>query len=152
MDKDCRYKIVLPDNVEFFIEHSILEKIPKLFEMSSSKAKDESGCYIINIEIEGQVFSQILTFVRYRLIEREDRKFVDKMIKSMTIDNLFDLIIAAKSLEVHELVKLSSDYFKKIIHDNEVPKIRTIFNLKNDLSESDDEVLKQDYRWSEFSQ
>lgn len=122
------YKITFPNDVEFTLDKSTIDKIPKLTEMFKTTK-------VISItEFNGRTFSQILTFIRCKNMNGECDDFIEKMLDDIKANDLFDLVYAADYLQIPILVELVTKKFKKIVNDNNPDAIGHILGIENDFS------------------
>ncbi|CAH6421846.1 Hypothetical protein KVN_LOCUS534 [uncultured virus] len=140
-----KFKILLPDDVEYFIELEILEKIPVFLEL----LKYDKEMKEINLPyIDGNIFSTIIMYLRYSIID-PNHKFIVSMFDSLPLKIIIDLIIAANNLGITNLVELLGENFRKIIKENNISDIRKIFKISEDFTI--DSCDLNHYIWEEFN-
>lgn len=132
------YKIVFPEDVNFTVDKSTIEKSPKLVELFKNSL-------VVNIdEFSGRTFSQILTFIRCKNMNGECDDFIEKMFDDINGHDFIELVYAANYLEIHSLVELITTKFKKIINDNYPSNIGLILNVENDMTEEEKQEIKKE--------
>ena len=144
--EDIKYKIVLPDNIEFFIEQQILNQIPTFIQLP----KEQMSKNVITLDMDGKIFSQLITFLRYKLIDSKDTTFIDKQIEGMPINTLLEIILASKQLGLTEILGKSVERFRSILNNHSTDKIRELLNITCDFSEAEIKKNKIDFRWNEI--
>ncbi len=149
--EDIKYKVVLPENIEFFIEQQVINEIPTFIQIFNSKPSDNnSDRYTVQLDnIDGKIFSQIITFIRYKTVDPNDSTFLNKQIESMSLTTLLDIILAAKYLGVVDIVDKAVERFKYLINNQSAEQIRTLLNITSDFSEEDDAKNRIDLKWDE---
>lgn len=146
MDK-AKYKILLPEDVEFFLEDEVVQQIPFL---KTHFTDSSSGNSIKINNINGQIFSHIITHIRSQTIDQDDTEFTSRMLKNLSIDDMFDLVIAANSLGVTSLVDEARKRFMSVISSEDPDKVRKTFKIKHDFDGEDSNGSDDiDYGWKE---
>ena len=141
---NMKIKIILPDEIEYFIEYEILEKIPTLFELVKANKETKE----INLpNIDGNIFSTIVKYLRYLDLE-DNNHLINKLFENISINIIFDLIISANYLGINSLVDLLGNKFKKIINKNDVSTIRKIFKIEHEYNIDPNDVTN--YVWNEI--
>ena len=74
-----------------------------------------------------------MNFIRYDISGDLDK--CRKLIVELDINSLMEVLLIANYLKITNFVKLSQEYFKRIIRDNSVDDIRKIFKLPDDLTQ-----------------
>ena len=150
-----KYKITFPQEVVFFVEEELLKYMPNLEKLTKTNqekltktnqgkltktnqeklTKDNLDNYCKDItigHIKGEIFSHILMYVRHLATYPNDIKFRINLIKNMKTDTLFDVIIAADYFGVKEITEYCSNMFKKIIDENDVNGMQSIFDIDDE--------------------
>ena len=121
------YKVIFDDECEMYVEGVILENIP------FTKALVDDLRKIPSLElklpnINSNTFSAINILIKVKLDRHvEYKKYVIDIIANFTIDKLMDFIIVTNHLGLVELQNIASEYFKHIISDNTVDKIKQMY-------------------------
>jgi hypothetical protein len=142
---------VLPEDVEFFLEDEVVQLIPFL---KNHFADDNSSNSVKINNITGQIFSHIITHIRSHNINPDDHEFTNRMLKNLSIDELFDLVLASNSLGVTSLVDEARTRFMTVTSSGDPDKVRQIFKIKYDFDEEDSKSNGSDdidYGWKELS-
>ncbi|GLJ33185.1 hypothetical protein SUGI_0668130 [Cryptomeria japonica] len=66
----------------------------------------------------------------------------------MDQDTLFRLIVAAKYLEIHNLVDLMCKTIADRIKDKSVEELREIFHVQNDFTPEEEEQVRRETKWA----
>lgn len=144
-----KYKIVLYDNIDFYVESEVIEKSKTLQSMFRDPSTKQYKPSIVIPDIDGQIFSHILAFIRYRAInEKDNDDFAKKLVENMDCVTLINVIHAANILDIKPLVKISGDRFKWIVKNNDVNGIRKIFKIKNDFSLEEEAQIEHNFEWT----
>jgi hypothetical protein len=144
--EDIKYKVILPDNIEFFIEESVVNSIPTFIQLTNNKPKD----YVIQLDnIDGKIFSQIVTFIRYKMVDPNDNNFLNKQIDNMNIATLLDVILAAKYLGIYDIVDRAVERFKTVINNNTTEQMRSLLGIVSDYSEEEDAKNRIELKWED---
>ncbi|OWM90681.1 SKP1-like protein 1B [Punica granatum] len=61
---------------------------------------------------------------------------------------IFDLVMAANYLNHRGLLDLTCEAVKDMIKDMKVEEVRTLFGIKNDFSEEEEEKLRRENAWA----
>lgn len=109
------YIIVASDNTHFHVNISIINYSSAL-RYILSKSSDN----LLYINIKSHILSHILTFIRLDLSRNhESHDVITKLVYNMNIDTLMDIIIAAKYLDINDLLIICKQRFKEIIESHQ---------------------------------
>lgn len=101
-----KFIIITKDNICFNINKDIIDKSGKLKRIIFEQSTNET----IEIEIEGDIFIEILNIIKY---EKEKEEYMEKI----EMNKIYDIIIGADYLEIEEIIKIGERIIKKIINE-----------------------------------
>jgi hypothetical protein len=146
-----KYKIVLQDGVELYIEKEVIKNSPILAELFKDQFTDQYKPFIVIPNLDIKIFAHIVSFIRHLVISVKDaEEFGARLVENMDYNTLIDIIHTAHFLEVELLVKISSYRLTYIIENNDVNNIRKILNINNDFTSEEELALEQDLAWSQY--
>jgi len=88
-----------------------------------------------------------LTDDRARLDEPIDAW--DQEFCKVDLNTIFELILAANYLDIHQLLDVTCKSIANIIKGKSPEEIRKIFNIKNDFSPEEEEQVRKENEWCE---
>lgn len=146
------YRILFSDK-ETAIAECILMEIPRIKRLiedirNDTKIKDK---YTLGMKtINPDVFSHIINLVKKSMdgINNFDQIQVE-YIETIHPTLLIEFIHTTNLFELHELKKIASTRFKRLIN-NDIVSIRKSFHLNNDFTEKEYENIKEDHKWDEL--
>lgn len=145
-----RYKVILQDNNEFFIESEILKKSPILENMFMDPFTRQYRHSVTLPNMDTSTFSYILAFIR-EIVEFDNdadiKNVANKLIATMDSTTLIDIIHASHTLNIKPLLEVAGAKFKHIIQHNDVEDIRRIFNIKNDFNPEEEQQIINNFQW-----
>lgn len=109
--------IITNDNIEMSPDVNIIKKIPYLLkEMNKYNT-------LIKIDINTLTLTQIINYIKITEINENNNTNIEMFINKISGDMIYNIIIAAKLLEMNDLVKIMGN------------KIRNLLNEPNDVVE-----------------
>ena len=86
----------------------------------------------------------------------DDRARIDEPIDAwdqefckVDLNTLFELILAANYLDIHQLLDVTCKSIANIIKGKSPEEIRKIFNIKNDFTPEEEEQVRKENEWCE---
>lgn len=147
--EDIKYRVILAENMEYFVEQNVINEIPTFVQMFNNK-NDTTDKYTFQLNnIDGNIFSQIITFIRYKIVDSNDTTFLNKQIDTMNVPMLLDIILAAKYLGIVDVVNKAVDRFKYLVNNQTPEQMRTLLNINSDFSEEDETKNTINLIWQE---
>lgn len=147
--EDIKYRVILAENMEYFVEQNVINEIPTFVQMFNNK-NDTTDKYTFQLNnIDGKIFSQIITFIRYKIVDSNDTTFLNKQIDTMNVPMLLDIILAAKYLGIVDVVNKAVDRFKYLVNNQTPEQMRTLLNINSDFSEEDETKNTINLIWQE---
>ncbi|KAM3144457.1 suppressor of kinetochore protein mutant [Paramecium bursaria] len=126
-DTGLEEEIPLP-NVKF----NILKKVMQYCEMH----KDDNPP-----EIEKPLRSTNMA----EIVDQKDADFID----IGNLEELFDIILAANYLDIKSLLELSCAKVATFIKNKTPEEIRKTFNIQNDLTQEEEQQIREENKWAE---
>ncbi|XP_072963639.1 SKP1-like protein 1A [Typha angustifolia] len=85
---------------------------------------------------------------RTKLAKEAEIKAWDKEFIDVSLDTLYDFLMASNYLEVQGLLDLSVDKLAHLISGKTVEEIRTTFNIENDFTPEEENEIKREFPWA----
>lgn len=86
----------------------------------------------------------------------DDRARIDEPIDAwdqefckVDLNSLFELILAANYLDIHQLLDVTCKTVANIIKGKSPEEIRKVFNIKNDFTQEEEEQVRKENEWCE---
>jgi hypothetical protein len=126
------YKVIFDDECELYVEKIALDYIPFTKPLIDDLIKNNKLEFRIK-NINSNIFSVISVLVKMKLNDSTDnidyKKNVIDIIITFNVDKLLDFISTTNRLGLIELRDISSEYFKSILVNNTVDKIKEMYSL-----------------------
>ncbi|CAD8047432.1 unnamed protein product [Paramecium primaurelia] len=78
-------------------------------------------------------------------VEQKDAEFID----IPNLEELFDIILAANYLDIKSLLDLSCAKVATYIKGKTPEEIRKTFNIQNDLTQEEEQQIREENKWAE---
>ncbi|KAK4336686.1 hypothetical protein RND71_044112 [Anisodus tanguticus] len=154
-------KLKTSDGKIFEIDINLAKRFGTLKTLIEDSELDDNNPVCLN-NISGNVMEKIIEYSLHHFNDppipedisiRERRKSFDRnFITSIDTDLIFELIVAANFLDERSLFDLACKSIANIIKYKTVDEIRSYFNIKNDFTHAEEELLKQENSWAEKTQ
>ncbi|KAK4367062.1 hypothetical protein RND71_014942 [Anisodus tanguticus] len=80
--------------------------------------------------------------------EEEDLKEFDEQFVTVDLEELFDIIMAANYLNIHELMEFCCQSAADRLKNKSVRAVREMLNITNDLTEEEEKAIIDDAPWA----
>ncbi|KAI3698853.1 hypothetical protein L2E82_42726 [Cichorium intybus] len=119
----------------------------------------EDGCADTSIpvpNVTSKILSMVIEYCKKHVgTSKTDDQTAEEDLKSFDADfvkvdqgTLFDLILAANYLNIKSLLDLTCQTVADMIKDKSPEEIRQIFNIKNDFTPEEEEMVRKENAWA----
>ncbi|XP_057828727.1 SKP1-like protein 1A [Cryptomeria japonica] len=152
MAKECKVKLKSKDDKIFEVEYAVAMQSQTL-----KNALAQTGCTDTTLplhDISSQILAKVIEYCEYHVnaanttSEKDVKMWDEELVKHMDQDTLFRLIVAAKYLEIHNLVDLMCKTIADRIKDKSVEELREIFHVQNDFTPEEEEQVRHETKWA----
>ncbi|XP_010514084.1 PREDICTED: SKP1-like protein 14 [Camelina sativa] len=84
------------------------------------------------------------TEAKEELVRTWDKEFM----KSLDLETIFSVILAANYLSIKSLLDLTTQYVADYIKDKTPEEVRKIFNIENDFTPEEEEEIRKENAWA----
>ena len=146
--------LVSSDNENFQVEKSIAREIGAVRNLLD---EFETESVIPLQQVNKETLKKVIDFIEhhhdYSFLSKNEneRKGIltawDMSFFDMEQQKLFELIIAASTLDVQELFELGCKYIAELIKGKSVDELRKTFGIVNDFTKEEEEEIRQKNKW-----
>jgi hypothetical protein len=142
------YRLICSDHENIIITKKEMEYSPTLAALyENENSLDVDKFYSIKLNADTKSVQRIIDFIRLKISHVEYVQMQLKIVHGMNASTLFDTVHTANYLKITELVHILEEYFKNIIHTNEVDKIRELLSIPLDIDPDEISELNKEHVW-----
>ena len=160
-DDAGKVKVVTEEGTEVELEMKIA-KMSKLIQSVLDDQEDDESVPIPNVK--EATLKKVVEFCEKHLedplpeIEKPLKtnklsdvvpEFYGNYIESLSVEDLYELILAANYLDIKDLLELSCAQVAALMRGKTIPEIRELFNIENDFTPEEEAQIKEENRWAE---
>lgn len=98
-------------------------------------------------EVTSKTLQNVLMCLNYEA--EENMIAIDSFLKTLNQNDLFEVILAANYLDYTVLLDASCKTVSNMIHGKTPQQIREIFNIENDFTPEQEDIVTQENSWLE---
>ncbi|KAL3504089.1 hypothetical protein ACH5RR_033930 [Cinchona calisaya] len=109
------------------------------------------------IGVDGKILAKLIEYCKEHAEADEDeevkseeylKKFDEKFVDELNLNDLYDLLKASNYLEITKLLNLLCQKVASMIKGKKPEEIRRIFNIKNDFTPEEEEEINRQNPWA----
>ncbi len=146
--KMATYTLVSNDDQEFEVGETMAQMSGTIKNLIEEDMVSDGVIPLPNVS--GRMLAKVLEFTKHHLEYPSDETELsdwDKDFFNVDQSDLFELILASNYLEMQLLLDLACKSVANMVIGKSPDEIRALFNIKNDFTEEEEAVAKEENKW-----
>jgi len=143
------------------VDPAIVEMSGTLKNMMDDLSDGSDGSSIPVPNVTSKIMQKVIEYCAHHHahpapVPSDDRARIDEPIDpwdqefcKVDLNTIFELILAANYLDIHQLLDVTCKSIANIIKGKSPEEIRKIFNIKNDFTPEEEEQVRKENEWCE---